>query len=554
MLLVVSFTPVLTQNVSWQWARSAGGGGDDIARSVVADAYECVYVAGSFSSPSINFGTVTLTNSGSAGSDMFLVKYDAAGNVNWARSAGGSENDCAMSVCIRDSRHIYVGGYFKSTTITFGSYTLTNSFAPNEEQFIVKYDATGAVVWAKSASGSPGNDAINALAIDPLGNVFGTGYYQGSSITFGTDTLSNTFSGTKDVFLVKLDTTGNVLWVRGSGGLANDIGNAVSADPAGNVFVGGQFDSPDLLIGTITLNNNAPGANDVFNGKYDAAGNLLWASAAGDYHHDYILSVAADGAGNFYSAGYFRSMSITFGTITMTNPWSPYGDFFLVKYDSAGSVLWAVKSIGSSSSDAITSVAPDPFGGVFITGHFQSPSITFGPNNLTNSTSNMQIYAAKYDGTTGTALWGVKVANIDHDMGKSIAANNAGFAYVAGQFMSANLTFGSTILSNASTFYNDLFIAKLDGSVGLYPMTSNEHLTVYPNPFNDMAVIKSEKEFQQAVLRVIDCYGRTVSQVSGISGRTVVFSREKLAAGVYFFRLEQDGQLIATAKMITIDF
>ncbi len=85
---------------------------------------------------------------------MFVVKYDASGNVVWAKSAGGTSNDIGNGIAVDASGNSYVTGYFVSPTITFSTTTLTNASSGTSDMFVVKYDASGNVVWARSAGGT----------------------------------------------------------------------------------------------------------------------------------------------------------------------------------------------------------------------------------------------------------------------------------------------------------------------------------------------------------------------------------------------------------------
>ncbi|MCX6146500.1 MAG: SBBP repeat-containing protein [Candidatus Kapabacteria bacterium] len=183
------------------WAKKAGGTTEDVSNSVTTDASGNVYVTGYFTSPTITFGTTTITNTG--GYDIFIVKYDAAGTVLWAKSAGGTDSDYGSSLTTDASGNVYVTGRFVSPTITFGTTTLTNP--GGYDIFIVKYDAAGTVLWAKSAGGTS-DDHGRSVSTDASGNVYVTGYFTSPTITFGTTTLTN--AGENDIFIAKYAGTG----------------------------------------------------------------------------------------------------------------------------------------------------------------------------------------------------------------------------------------------------------------------------------------------------------------------------------------------------------
>ncbi len=114
------------QTPDWLWAISAGGTGDNRTESISIDASGNILVAGRFSSPSIAFGATTLNNTGiGASTDIFIVKYDPSGTVLWAKSAGGNNFERAECVSTDASGNILIAGYFQSPSITFGTITLT---------------------------------------------------------------------------------------------------------------------------------------------------------------------------------------------------------------------------------------------------------------------------------------------------------------------------------------------------------------------------------------------------------------------------------------------
>jgi len=276
---------ISAQAPGWAWAKSAGGSEGEFAYSVAADpsgnGYS--YVAGYFESDSVTFGSTTLTNAGDI--NLFIVKYDAAGNVLWAKSADGAnvntDKAVAITVDATGSGDIYVAGFFSSPSITFGSTTLIN--VGNFDLFIVKYDANGNALWAKSAGGGY-TEFPNSITADPSGNIYMTGVFGSSSITFGSTTLINTVNtGSYDMFIVKYDANGNVIWAKGAGGNTHDEAESVAVDPSGSgdSYVAGRFLSSSMTFGLTTLTNAGGNAYDVFIVKYDVDGNVLWAKAPG---------------------------------------------------------------------------------------------------------------------------------------------------------------------------------------------------------------------------------------------------------------------------------
>jgi hypothetical protein len=451
LLLLLAFlfnNPGFAQTPSWIWAKGTGGASVDVANSVSIDASGNVLVTGVFQSPTITFGTTTLTNAGS--NDMFIVKYDGSGNVLWAKSAGGAAGELAYGVSLDASGNVYVTGRFGSATVTFGTITLTN--AGGSDMFIVKYDGSGNVLWAKSAGGTS-VDVANSVCTDASGNVLITGYFQSPTITFGTTTLTNAGSGgPSDIFIVKYDGSGNVLWAKSAGGTGTESGQGVSTDASGNVYVTGDFINPSFTFGTTTL--TSAGSNDLFLVKYDSSGNVVWAKSAGGTNGDMAYDVSVDANGNVFVTGSFAFTPITFGTTTLTNAGS--GDMFIVKYDGSGNVLWA-KSAGGTSPDIAYGVSTDAGGNVYVTGRFVSPTINFGTNTLTNAGSG-DMFIVKYDGS-GNVLWTKSEGGTASESGSGVSIDPGGNIYVAGNFDGPTITFGTTTLTNAGS--SDIFVSKL---------------------------------------------------------------------------------------------
>ncbi len=302
-LLLSSIISVNAQTPNWQWAKSEGGTSSEVSTGVCTDASGNVFITGLFFSPTITFGTTTLTNAGSM--DIFIVKYDATGNVLWAKSAGGVYGERGQSVCTDASGNVFITGHFYSPTIIVGTTTLTNTNQTTDSTsdiFIVKYDASGNVLWAKSEGGGS-NESGQSVCTDASGNVFITGSFYSDNLYIGTTWLfKSEWDRYNDIFIVKYDTSGNVLWAKSAGGVGYDEGYAVCTDSTGNLFVTGTNSFTDIFIV-----------------KYDTSGNVLWAKSAGGTGSDVSSGVSIDASGNVIITGGFGSPSISFGTALLTN-------------------------------------------------------------------------------------------------------------------------------------------------------------------------------------------------------------------------------------------
>lgn len=514
---------IFAQN--WIWAKNGNGSGTGEGYSISTDASGNVYITGVFQSPSLTFGVFNITNTDSTGStfDVFLTKYDASGNVLWAKGAGGKNTDICSGVSTDASGNVYITGYFYSQYIVFGNDTLTNT--GNGNVFLVKYNTSGTVLWVKSSIGSNVNEG-NGVTTDISGNVFITGMFNSSSVTFGTHILTN--SGSQNIFLAKYDASGNALWAT-SGQGATSVGNSVATDLAGNVYLTGKFDSPTLAFGTHTITNS--GTENTFLAKYNPSGSVIWAKDLGVGNNNMGNSVATDATNGVYITGGFFPPSITIGTYNLPNTGS--GDVFLAKYDTSGNVLWAESAIGAGN-DIGYSVATDNSSNIYLAGRFSYGTnnfMVFGSITLPYPSGGTDpMFIAKYD-SNGKVLCASSLASGGDD-NNGVATDVFGNAYVVGDFEINPFIVGSDSL--ALTGIEDIFVAKYrcDHNDAIDELKSEIAISVYPNPSNGIFSIKYNYS-EKYSFQIFDISGRLLLNKT-LSGNTeTVIDANNLAPGVY---------------------
>jgi hypothetical protein len=432
------------QAPDFSWAIRAGGTGADAASRVAVDASGNSYFTGIFRDVA-RFGTTELKSTG--GTDIFIAKYDGAGNLLWAKQAGGKGQDIVASknIAFDDKGNSYITGEFRGSA-TFGSITLTTTSA--WDAFVAKYDAYGNVLWVKKSEGA-GSEMGRGIAVDTKANCYVTGYFDGSA-TF--ETTSLTSSGAYDVFIAKYDATGKLLWVKQAGSSAPEFGRNVAVDRNGNSYITGTSGG-QASFGNATITNG--GAEDIFIAKYDPSGNVLWAKSAGGINKDAANGIDVDMNGNSYITGEF-SGTATFGSTALTSS-SSNPDIFTAKYDASGNVLWA-KQAGGSSGDFGRNISLDANGNTYVTGEFEGTA-TFGSTTFTSSGA-VDIFVVKYD-ASGNALWAKRAGGKLEERASGIAVDGSGNAYVTGYFL-GDAEFGSTTITSAGA--SDLYIAKLGGT------------------------------------------------------------------------------------------
>ncbi len=431
------FISKLNNNGDLVWVKQIGQAGTDVGYDIALDTSGNVYITGIFSGFSGNntvdfdpaIGTFFLNNAGVE--DIFIVKLDSNGNLIWAKSIGGTDSDVGLGIAVDSNGNVFTTGHFKGTTdFDPGNNTFNLTSAGMTDIFISKLDSTGSFVWAKSMGGSGANgDKSRSIALDSNGNVYTTGYFE-NSVDFdpgvGVFNLAN--GGSLDIFISKLDNNGNFVWAKGIGGAIVDIGNDITLDLTGNIFLTGTFTGDvdfDPGLGISSLTN--VGGLDIFVAKLNVNGEFVWAKNMGGTSSDQGRGIATDATGNVYTTGQFISNTVDFdpgpGTYILTNTFGTSSNIFISKLNSSGEFVWA-KSMGSTinTNNSGNDIGLDNNGNVFTTGTF-SGTVDFDPdagtNNLT-SAGSLDIFISKLEGDTAPSVISINRANTNPSNSTSV--------------------------------------------------------------------------------------------------------------------------------------
>ena len=401
-LLIVGFVFVCFLSKAqgnFLWGKDIGGlGGYDDGYSTAVDAAGNIYTTGNFLG-TVDFdpgpGVYTLTAVGQQ--DIFICKLDASGNFVWAKKIGGIAYDSGRSITVDASGNVYTTGFFMIAADFdpgLGVYNLTSVSV--QDIFLSKLDASGNFVWAKNMGGSTG-DIGYSIAVDAGSNVYSTGTFQGM-VDFdpGPGVYTLTTSG---AFISKLDASGNFVWAKQ---FTLSDSHSIALDQVGNVYTTGLFyNTTDFDPGAGVYNLIALGLNsDVFISKLDASGNFIWAKQLGGIGEDVSNSIAIDLMGNVYTTGYFN-VTADFDPGVGVNNMISIGtdDVFVSKLDALGTFVWA-KQLGGASADVSQSVAVDLVGNVYTSGYFIGTA-DFDPGvgvyNLSSALSSEDIFISKLD-------------------------------------------------------------------------------------------------------------------------------------------------------------
>jgi uncharacterized repeat protein (TIGR01451 family) len=351
------------------WAKKAGIFSGYVYGISVDESGNC-YITGHFVNTA-TFGATTLTSAG--GSDVFIAKYDASGNVLWAVRAGGPSGyeDIGEAIAVDKYGNCYVSGLF-TNPISFENITLTGNGSSNF--FVAKYNSSGRVIWARTNRNAGSSNYSTGISVDDANNVYVTGQFT-NFILVGSNLLYS--SGLEDIFIIKYDASGNVVWIKKDGGTEEETVEGIVVDHEGNTVIAGLF-AGTIHFGTDSL--TSLGGEDAFIIKHDKDGNVVWGKQAGGASGQEANGIAMDNIGNTYITGIFYD-SIRFDHIKLI---SPYGAF-IAKYDKAGTLLWAVNASAPSGIFS-EGIAVDGSGKSYITGWYEGTGVgaVFGSYTLYN--------------------------------------------------------------------------------------------------------------------------------------------------------------------------
>lgn len=348
-------------------------------RAIATDRYDNVIFIGDFSS-SADFGGGPLVSS--AGSqDVFVVKLDGNGNHLWSRRFGDDAFQLGWGVVTDAEGDIIITGEHNGS-IDFGGGPLTAG--PGVPAvFLAKLDEDGNHLWSKGFSGGT-IQYVRDVTTDPNKNVVLTGYFFGPMDLGGGPLVS---AGAADIFVAKLDASGNHVWSKRFGSASGEGSHGVAADPDGNIaVVGSSFGAIDLGGGPLT---NA-GDEDLFVAKLDGDGNHLWSHTFGDAAKQRALAVATDPAGCVVVNGIFQG-TIDFGGAPLVS--AGEDDGYVVKLGLDGEYLWS-RQLGDAERQFGYGVTTDRDSNVIVTGDLRL-SMDFGGGPLT-SAGDYDIFLAKY--------------------------------------------------------------------------------------------------------------------------------------------------------------
>lgn len=526
MVLVFISVTIIAEAQTFQWAVQFGEKGDAFARAITVDLQGNVYTTGYFGDtvdfdpdPAVSY---LLAPSSAGASAIFVSKVDNLGKFVWAKKLGGKGSDLGHAIAVDDNGYVYTTGQF-SNSADFdpgsGSYVL--STPPGEvAAFVSKLDVNGGFVWAKKLGGGSVTQGIS-IALDNSDNVYTTGRFSAIA-DFDPDTLvSYTLSsfGGNDVFISKLNSSGDFVWAKQMGGTGEDQGLSIFVSASDEIFSTGFFNnSADFDPSSNSSVLTSSGGYDVFISKLSASGNFVWAKQIGGTGAEQGRSIKVDTYGDVYLTGYF-SGKCDFDPGAAIANLSSVGssDIFVAKLDSLGGYSWAQK-MGGLNADEGYAVDLDAAGNVYTAGFFSGGSVDFNPDpnssHLFSSVGGSDVFISKLN-ASGNFVWAQQIGGDRTDNCRALTLDGNDNIYTTGYF-DYKCDFdpdGNTVYALIPYGRTDAFVHKISQGIasGFDQYNSNlSPFNLFPNPTAGVITISANREIKNVGVKVFNSVGKLI--------------------------------------------
>ncbi|MCT8340617.1 T9SS type A sorting domain-containing protein [Flavobacteriaceae bacterium TK19130] len=430
------------------WETNLGGSDNEFSSANIATTDGGVVIAGRSSSSD---GDVT-NNQGN--SDVWVVKLDAQGEIDWQYSYGGSDFEFCQAIAQTSDGGFIIGG---SSASNDGDISGNNG---GKDGVLLKLDSDGNLEWQQSYGGSLSED-INAVQQTSDG-----GYIFAATTTSSDGDVTEN-AGEIDFWIVKTNAIGTVEWQQTYGGSENEYPYSIKETSEGGFIVAGNTASDD---GDITFNH---GERDIWVLKLSETGTLEWQQTYGGTADDQSLSLLITPDEGYILAGYSDSNNGDVG--------GNFGDFdfWVLRLSDDGTILWE-QNYGGSDEDRVASIIALPNGNYAISGLSFSNDGSVSGNN-----GERDFWVLEID-SEGALQWQESYGGSGIDVATDIVLTSDNGIVISG---SSNSTDGD-ISNNLGG--HDFWVLKLEGILNVADYVA-EALFIYPNPADTFITFNTDK-------------------------------------------------------------
>lgn len=495
-----------------EWEKSYGGQHSDYLFDAVATPDYGFILAGS----SLSGKTGTKTDANRGDLDYWIWKMDEHGQLDWQRSFGGSGMDLLQSILLTADGGYLLGG----TSYSDKGGDKKDASLGNGDYWIIKLDAKGNEQWQRTLGGS-GQEQLQSILLTADGGYLLGGSSSsdpGKDIPYGKKDKNY---GDMDYWLVRLDKDGKEVWQRTYGGTYSDMLRAMTTTPDGGYLIGGYSNSPE----SGNKSEQQYGLGDYWVLKLDKDGKEEWQKVYGSEGDDHLYAITPVRDGHYILAG-----NTTGGAMGNKTAGNRNGtDFWLVKIDVAGSMVWD-KTYDVGKQDILSSLLENADGTLVIGGHAQSE--TFGTRKKDKEDINDYVLLKLDD--SGDELWRRGIGSNDEDIVKKVIELRDGGYLLAGSSK------GEPSRDRKSgRGRNDFWVVKLKDKQK--PTKDKVVIEAVPNPTAQFTNVLVGYDYDKGTARVFDLAGRQLQEFE-VTDRMIPVDLGGLPQGIYLIEIKTNLQ------------
>jgi hypothetical protein len=510
-IMLILHLPGFSQPII-EWQKTYGGSYIECNSFVIPTTDDGYLIAGSSNSNDID------VSGNHGGFDFWVLQTDAAGEITWQKSYGGSLNEGAQRTIQTSDGGFVIVGYSESTD---GNLTGNHGL---KDMWILKVKADNSIAWQKNIGGSADDEAADIIeATDGSYIILGN--------TASTDGDIQQNKGFTDYWILNIDTAGTLLWQKTFGGSSDDIASSVlQTDDGGFILAGSSFSTDGDIVNHYYTNNYS----DYFIIKLDAQGNKEWVKNYGGNATDNLTQILKTNDGGYMLCGFSDSDN---GDVT-----GNHGsiDTWVIKISSTGGIQWQ-KSVGGSADDMAFSIAQRTDGDYVLCGNTAS-----NDGMVSGHYGVKDIWVVRLN-ASGPLVWQKCFGGSLLDESYSMQLLDDESCVISGYSGSSDYD----LTSNHGDL--DLWFLKLSNLSALedFKFNGSQLFSIYPNPVSSGNVTVKINDIANASFTadIIDITGRKLFTeiISGNTPATIDISY--LSKGMYYIRLNGE-TLEATEKII----
>ncbi len=506
-------TLAIAQDPDIIWQRTIGGSDTDYLNTAIKT-NDNGFLIGGGSRSNIS-GEKTENSRG--GFDIWIVKLDYLGEIEWQRTIGGERTD-GVSAMIQTDDGGYLLGAQSSSDI---SGEKTEDSRGVTDYWIVKIDIIGNIEWQKTIGGS-GFDELYCLGQAIDGSLF-IGGHSDSPVSGE----KNEDSVGRDYWVLKLNSSGNIIWQNTIGGDFNESLWSLYPTQDGGCILAGQSNSN--ISGDKTED-----AYDIYGDfwvvKLDIDGEIEWDNTIGGTLEERVSSIIQTADGNYLVAG--NSVSNISGD--KTENCIGASDFWILKLDTKGGIIWQ-NTIGGNDFDFLLSVKEVTNGGVVLAGLSRSD---ISGDKTEDGKGSYDYWVISID-SFGNIINQNTIGGEDRDIANSVLISSFNTIILAGE---SNSDISADKTENSRGTF-DFWVLELDNILSFEEYEMPITLNLYPNPAADQIIINTNNQLIQKI-EIVTISGQLVQEIKNVNSNPIL-DTSILNSGVYLIKIYIEDRIIS---------